>query len=536
VNRLSLKRPLTAGEFAFSSVALALLAAIVFTPHFKHGGFYLDDWTNAAATLHPAEGPGIDNALSYFAEVTSYRPVLVVYVPLTYLVFGMHIAHHLIWAAFLAVIVAALLYGVLRTLGLPWAHALAIAGLVLVYPWFDSTRFWATAGQISLSSAFALGGLWLALAGLARHSWRWHASAAALYLLSILTYEVTLPLVAAAGSLYLLRVGWARARGRWAIDLAVAAVAGLWVGTQTDRPASSLSESLDHLGKIVSEGAVVLGRTLLPFGEQQTGLALAAIAIVYVAGLLVYLWYPRRFVGGTVWGIENWLGLLAAGLAIAALGWAMFVPADSYYTPSFYGMNNRVNGVAGIGLIIAIYGAMGTVGALLAAGLPRKKEIAVGVPLVLAICLGATYTHVVRRHTTIWRAAYMSERAALDRLRSEFPSLSPRTAFFVGEYPSYQTFGVPIFATNWDMTGMVRMEYEDGTLNAYPLVSGFRIDCRPDGVGVKGIGAPERTARYGIAVLVNVPSGRSTRPLGMRACKHAAGAYTPGPLTLSVTY
>src|SRR4051794_1887037 len=157
IEALRLGRPLSGRELGLAWAALAILAILAFTPHIRHGGFYLDDWSNAAGALHPPGGPGIGNVLSYFDEITVYRPVLVVYVPLTYLVFGMNMGLHLAWAAALAVIVAAILYGLLRSLGVPWVHALLIAALVLLFPWFDSTRFWATADQVSLAIAFLLG-------------------------------------------------------------------------------------------------------------------------------------------------------------------------------------------------------------------------------------------------------------------------------------------------------------------------------------------------------------------------------------------
>lgn len=536
MSRLSLSRPLTGREIALAWLGLVIVGALAFVPHIRNGGFYLDDWSNAAGALQPPGGPGFDNALSYFADLTIYRPVLVVYVPLTYFVFGMHMAHHLIWAAFLAVVVVALLYGILRTLGVPWIHAWLMGALVLVYPWFDSTRLWATADQISLSIAFAFGGLWLALVGLSRRRWRWHAAAAALYLLSILTYEVTLPMIVCAGVLYVLRSGWSKARMRWALDLVVVVIGGTWVGTHTMRETSSLSDDLSHLREIVTNGGTLLGKTLLPIGTQRTTLALLAIGLVSLAGLTARLRFPGRFEDAGDWGLVGWLSLVGSGLVAAALGWFMFIPADPYYTPSIYGMTNRVNGLAGIGLVVAVYGAFGVVGTLV--GQIRRRTALIGVATTLALgsLLGAAYVDVFRRHSTIWDAAFVAERAGLDELQSRFRSLPEGTTVFVAGYPANQTLGVPIFAATWDIDGMMKTEYHDGTLWGYPVLPGLQLACSKSGIQLVGDGAPTTIAPYGMALIVDLSDDKHAKPTSRRSCQRVIGGYIAGPAYLSVTY
>ena len=43
---------LTKRELALASFALLVLAVIVFGSHIRHGGFYYDDWANAALNVH----------------------------------------------------------------------------------------------------------------------------------------------------------------------------------------------------------------------------------------------------------------------------------------------------------------------------------------------------------------------------------------------------------------------------------------------------------------------------------------------------
>ena len=128
-----------------------------------------------------------------------------------------------------------------------------------------------TAARKSLAVALALAGILVALRGLERRSWPLHACAGLLYLASILAYEVTLPLVAAAGVLYTIRYGWRAARWPWLADIAVVLVAGLWNATHTHQEISGISGDLGHLGEIVVAGGTLLGRTAsTPSGRTAT--------------------------------------------------------------------------------------------------------------------------------------------------------------------------------------------------------------------------------------------------------------------------
>jgi hypothetical protein len=530
-------RKLTVRELLAAWLGLAVVGVVAYAPHIRNGGFYLDDWSNAAGTLYPPGGHGFSHAISYFSELTLYRPVLVLYVPLTYLILGTHMAYQLAWSAFLGIFVAAMLYGVLRSLAVPRSHSWIIAVLTIVYPWYDSTRLWETADQATVSISFALAGLWVAISGLNRRSLARHACAAVLYLLSILSYEVTLPVIAAFGGIYVLCIGWRAARNRWAIDVVVVVIGALWVGLQTNHESYGLSADLTHLREIVTSGGTILGRSLLPLGSQRTTLAICALALVVAVGLGVQLSSRARPLSAIGWSLASWLRLAGAGLLVAVLGWVIFIPADPYYTPSVYGVTNRVNAVAGIGLVMVVYAALGILGALASSLRPRAHMLA-GLTLVLGVVLGAGYAKVLERHSTIWNAAYSAEAAGIGEMRMQLPVLAPGSTVFVTDYPAYQTLGVPIFSASWDVNGMIKLQYKDATLQAYPLLPGLSISCRADGLGLSGAGTGPSgaTAAYGKAWLLDVHTGRHIRPDSQRNCAAAVPHYPAGPLYLSSSY
>lgn len=524
-------------EAALAAFGLALLGVLAFGPLVLHGGFHFDDWSNGADTLFPPAGT---NEFEHLAETTLFRPVLIVYVPLTYIVFGLHQWLHLAWSIVLGITVSSLLYAALRMLDVPRLHAAFIAGLVLIFPWFDGIRYWPTGAQVSLSLSFMLTGLVLALAGLKRDNLKWHLGAATFYLISILTYEIALPLIAMLGVLYVGRIGWRKGRVRWGIDIVTAIIGGLWVGTHTERIKSGLSGDISHLGEIINGGAEIMGRTAIPLGGPHTALGLALLASVFAAGIVVYLLTPESNERQLRWGLRNWLLLGAGGFAVAVLGWVILVPADPYYTPQIWGVSNRINGLAGIGLVILVYAAIGVIAELIAR-VARKGPSATSlvISISLALLLGAGYLSVIRHHNGIWNAAYDAEVAAIERIQERYPELPHGTTLFVSGYPAYQTLGVPILSSSWDVRGMVQDTYEDGTLNAQPVLEGLVIDCRPDVVGlagVDGVTPPPYSAPYGRARLFDLASGKSARPITRRECLAVADEYQPGPTVLSYDY
>jgi hypothetical protein len=463
--------------------------------------------------------------------------VLIVYIPLKYYLFGENISMQLAWTVTLGVIVATLIYLILRLFRTPWYHAWLIAALTLAYPWFDSTRFWEAASLSIFAIALALGGLLTALIGLERRSYVLHACAALLYLASILAYEITLPAIAAAGILYVLRSGWRVARVRWSVDIAVVIVAGLWNEAHTNRTVSGLSGDLHHLKEIVVAGGTLLGRTVYPLGPYgHTTTMLFLLAALFATGLVVQVSRSQKADVSLVWGLKSWLLLGLAGFALACLGWAMFIPADPYYTPSVYGFTNRVNALAGIGLVIAAYAAIGVAVTLTSLMVPKLRKPTPAIVIALGLLLGLAWVHVLERHSGIWDAAYRSARVGMARTKNALPHLSHDSLVITTNYPAYQTLGVPIFATSWDLNGMIKLKYHDGSLSAVPLVEGIDVACRSDGITVWESDAFEMTVPYGRAHLVNLASGEHTAPRHQAQCKAALTEYIPGPTYASSAY
>jgi hypothetical protein len=533
---LRLERSLSGGELAVALFGLGCVGLLALAPRIQHGGFSMDDWSNAVVSFDPPGRHSFAHAISEYASFTLYRPVLVIYVPLTYFVFGMHMHYHLAWAAALSVLVATMFYGVLRTLNVPWVHAALISALTIVFPWSDTTRLWATTGLVDVSVLFLFAGMLVGLQGLRRRSWRWHAFAVVLYLLSMLTYELTLPVVVCAGALYYFLAGWQAAKWRWLADVAAAVAAGLWVWFNTVKAKSGISGDLTHLGEIVKGGGTIVGRAGYPLGSPETTLVLVAMAVVLCVGFGVRLGLADRLEPRRGWDLDDWLALTIGGLALTVLGWVMLIPAEPYYTPSVFGEVNRVNGLAAFGLVVAVYGSFGIVSSLLCQLDVRSRRYATAMTVLLGAALLVSYTHVLRRHIQIWNTAYAAQAQAISKTKEVFPHLAPGTTLIASNYPANQAPGVPILATSWDYNGMIRMEYHDVSMSAFPLLTIFNIACRPHALVLEREGSPEAIAPYGTARLLNLSTGTHSDPKSQSECKRVVGSYVPGPSYLSDTY
>jgi len=200
---LTTQRP-SIRETALAFLALTALAVMVYGPHVVNGGFLMDDWNNAAKTRFLSSCCGVGQSgtgSGYWAQVRNllldgpagYHAGLPLIIPVVFRLFRPTIGPHLVLAAALGVAMSACLYAVLRALRMPGLHAFAVAALVLLFPFSDSTRLWAMAGYNQIAVVLWLLGVLIALHGLSiggRRGALLHVGALVLYALGILVYEV----------------------------------------------------------------------------------------------------------------------------------------------------------------------------------------------------------------------------------------------------------------------------------------------------------------------------------------------------------
>jgi len=519
---LSEKRGPSGSEALVAAGLFALLALLAYGTYVVHGGFYSDDWSHAA-NYHFADSPRYLNSVSQLEEFLGGRPLSALLMPLPQALFGPHPGPHLALAAFVGVLTSLCFFLFLRTMAMAPLHAWMVAALALLFPWADSSRLWATASVNSLSVCFFLLGLVVALRGFEHRGRRgtlMHAGAALLYLLSVLTYEVTAAAALLAGFLYLGRTSRPRALRSWAADVAVVFAGLLYslLTTASARPVATIAERVEDLPDFVRDSFLLLASALQPFGNMgrplQALVLLAAAAVVGVAILRL-----RRAPDAV---LRRWLGWALIGVVAAAAAYFMFLGSHLY--PRDPGIDNRINVFAGLAICLVVYAVVAC-----ACRLFLEARSAALATAAIALLIGIGYATALADDLNDWVDAADRQEAILDEAdRALLPLPKGSTVIGFG-FPSQTAPEVPVFNRPWDLHGALQLRSDDMVTRAYPVYEGIEVACRSrllidGGAGYGSFQLPyDRLYFYDAA-------GR-VQPVESRAqCSRAIGEYRPGAL------
>jgi hypothetical protein len=515
----------SAREVLGMGLVLVVVGLIAYGAYVAHGGFYSDDWSNAADYRFSAP-PKYWTSVGNLEDVIGGRPLAALLIPIPHALFGTHPELHLGLAVALGIAVSLSLYLMLRMLSLAALHAGAIAILALLFPWSDVIRLWSVAGVLSLSVGFLFGGMAMALGGLKRHdraAIAMHAGADALYLFSVLTYEATAGVAMLAGFLYLGRTSLRGAARRWLADIVVvlAALSYSLATTVNSRHVGSIAERFDDVGEFAHQAALLLVSALVPVGSSNRPVVqgLVLLLVVVIIGVALLRW--RQTSEGD---LHDWIGLIAAaGVAIAA---AYFMFLGSNLHPRDPGIDMRTNILAGTVYCVLAYGIVATGSLLLLRSRPAAAALTVAAALAIAVGYG------VRLHDdeTTWRRAATLQDEVLSAVDSRLQPLPRASTVVTFGFPAQAGPEVPIFDKSWDLHSAVQLQGGDSTLRAYPVYEGVAVRCGPNTVVVDGRGN-YGTFRvdYGRVYFLNISPDRGRRIRTPLACANALRDFHPGP-------
>jgi hypothetical protein len=400
---------------------------------------------------------------------------------------GGHVRMHILLTLALAALMSVALFAFARELGAPPGFAVALAVLAFIYPWSDANRFWIACDWNNLAVALYFAG---AVNGLRRGP---HALTFLAFVAAILTYELVAVAVALTGALYLTRMPRRAALARWGADVAAAVLGVVLMMALTPRTAlGSTSEKLDHAGEIAKQSLTVWADTLWPFGGLGRGAAVAILVVALAIG---------------AWRRSRWLLGAAAGLAFVIVGYAVLVPGEDFYTPLYPGIGNRVNLMAGIGMIAL---------ALSLAAMVIRPRIAV--PLAAAF-LGVGYIVKLRDHSDDYTRSAAIQARELNGIRALVPHPPPGTTIYLRQPTPLTAPGIPTFEWRWDLSGATQVLYRDGTVHGYPIAAGNGLVCDADGIHPRGGGLETFSSPYGHAILVDVANDQVAGADGPAVCR-----------------
>jgi hypothetical protein len=545
-------------EAGFVLAGLLVLAAVVLGPRIAHGGFFSDDWNNYM--IYTYEPGGFLDAVSRSAELNSYRPFLVLYVPATVRAFGDNSHLFLAWGALLACLMSTSFFLLLRTLGMERLHAGVLSALLLVFPVSASTRLWATASHPALAVATCFLGLTIAIRGLrlaGRRAVAAHAVAVVLYLVSLWNHELTAPAILSSVLLYRLFVPWRPALRRYAFDFAAVVLTLGLITSKGTNPAQALT-----LVEIVKHGFDV---------GYQAVLALAASTLPFLPATVAVVLFPVVLAALAIWMLRlpasdparkpalRWSLVAGGGLLATSIAYSIFIPGPNvaFNEPLALGVGQRTNLLAGAGIVVFAYAIVELITTLLARGRswwPQRTTIAAIAAVVL---IGGGYTYRLEQNAEAWNRAEAIQDDVLAAIEARLPQPLPSgSTVFVGGYPTYSAPDVPAFALYDDLNGAVKSLYHDGTVSGFPVVAprrkyrtarlarrhATRFLCgktrftASDAVRLRrNYNDAERVEiPYGKGYFLNVRTGTVLRPTNRRACEAAAEATPAGPLRASL--
>ena len=506
---------------------LAVLAVAAFGAHLRPGGFYNDDWVvpqHRASTPPRTRSLGAVRAFDWL----SFRPLQMLYWPFAFRVLGTDperpcgLAPRRSGSSW-----PTLVFVLLRALRVPAVHAGLMAGLALLLPVADSTRFWPAQGANQLAVACYLAGLILALRSLRAGGSRRassHLPAVGLYAASILLYEIAASLIVATGLLYVVVAG-RRGLRPWAIDVGVAVTLLAFVTSGTFYEPLSLDEQIEHARRIARQAPYVFART---FWAPATPTPAARVAVLVVAAAILSAgwWVARRPHGDPAYrpALRSWLGLAAGAVVAAGVAYLMIVPS-ALLDPRSPGEGNRANMLAGLALVVLAYAVIAVAALLAVRRVTAWKPLATAATVLAALLIAAGAAASGPRRPA--RVGDRRPRAAAHRRRCPAHDAAAGARDDVPHVPSPGAAapGVPVFQAVWDLAGAIQLRYDDLTLRAYPVPPGSTVDCGPRSLTVHNYNdAFERqSAAYGAVRVVDVAAARAFGVATRSQCQALTG-------------
>jgi hypothetical protein len=459
---------------------VASVVAVSAAPYVSRLGFASDDWAflGSLTTHGDLSAPGRSTEYA-FADHLRPRPVQVAYQTLVHDAFGVNpLGYHAVNTLVLAAL-GALVYLVLRELGLSRSPAVAVAVTYGLLPQYSTDRFWWAAFGYGLAMTLGFACLYsdlraLRSGGAAR--WLWKIAALAALAACGLGFEVALPLLAVAVPVlwYLSR----RASGGPLSRQLGRPGAILFLGSNVVVLAMVAAVKLAYPVGVGVGGSyplhlarLSLGAVATSFGSYGLGLpeavrwavatvdtATLAVGVVLAGTITAYVGIVLRRDPTGTWRLRQWLRLIAVGVAVFALGYAIFL-SNGRILFSSTGISNRVSIAAALGVAMIWVGLAGALSVVVS---PRWTAWAFAAPIGALSLSGFLILNGLAAN---WAEAWDRQQATLADIGTNLPALEPGTTVILDGTCPYVGPAI-VFESNWDLAGALETRYGDPTVRA----------------------------------------------------------------------
>ena len=298
---------------------------------------------------------------------------------------------------------------------------------------------------------------------------------------SILTYEVTAGLALFAWIAYAWLGGWRAALPRMALDIPAVAAAAIYTREHTNKSVESLAAQLGHVPDIARDGADVIAGALLPVwipADISPGSPRSSSAARWRSSSLPHCARslaagPRRRPGSAGRSWQPWRS------AALALSWAIFVP-QAFYTPTFRGIEDRVNIVALYPAVVLVWAVLRSAGSLLG-----RNGYRLAVAGAVAVAIG--YWIQDFRQQDHWLRSTELQPGVLAAVERADARMAPSS--WSSATRRRPRRGCPSW-TPTTTSSPPRAWRPRREIDTYPVFTGSTIRCSPKGIAIDYLATP----------------------------------------------
>lgn len=453
--------------------ALVLLALFVISalPYVGGLGFYSDDWSFLAVMELASDQSflAIQEQL-YGVPNLVPRPLQILQLAASYTLFGLnafplHLINHAVIG--LAMMV---LYFALRRLTIARAVSFSIVAIYLLIPNFSTTRFWFAAFQANVSLLFFAVSLYAAASYVDDRRASQGAMAALGMVLSVLAYEMFLPLFLLIGpALFLARTDPKQRRasvtlfsGALSLVLALALYKLYAAGGERDFHGDLFRATLGLYRAAVKVAVLDFGLKL-PFALSTVAARSLGpwplIAAATNSGIcLAWLYVISRDLAATGRSWRLIIGLALFGALCFVGGYGVLLQNFNAMFDPPTGIGNRISIAAAFGVALLVTAAFLAVSRFAGRFAPVASAV-----LVSMICGSGTL--LVGTIGTYWVRSVATQDAIVAGIRSVVPDLRDGdTVLLYGACPSDGP--APVFSSSWDLAGRLQLAYSAPLISA----------------------------------------------------------------------
>jgi hypothetical protein len=227
---------------------------------------------------------------------------------------------------------------------------------------------------------------------------------------------------------------------------------------------------------------------------------------------------------------RRWAMVAGASLVALAACWAIYIP-QAFYTPTFRGIEDRVNIVAVYPAAVLVWAVLRAAGTLLARDGYRLATAAAA-----AILVG--YAIHDTRQQEDWARAAELQQPVLEAV--ERTSAPDGSLLLVFGFPGETAPGVPVLNQTWDLHPAAQV-LTDSSVHTHPVFDGARLKCGAGEFTIQDLPSPlywelllqqrgtPRTFPYGQVTFLDPGLGREVTIRSQEECERGLATFEPGP-------